>query len=493
MHSSLPKEFISSIEGVKGFDPAAFEAVHASGGQVVSVRVNPAKWPGPVGVRESVVGGGSADERGGGSEPVGERERPLIWPGDEAAGVRMEKVPWSSWGYYLSERPSFTFDPLLHAGGYYVQEASSMVLEQALRQTVDLSRPLRVLDLCAAPGGKSTLVQSLLTEDSLLVSNEVIRSRAGILQENIIKWGAAGAVVTNNDPRELGRMENYFDVVVVDAPCSGSGLFRREPDAIGEWSPENVQLCHQRQQRILADIWPALRKDGILIYSTCSYSMEEDEEILDWMMDVLQASSCRLMTDRAWNIVESQGRRGGYGYRCYPDKLRGEGFFIAAVQKIEGDTFSYPRQKKQGLEKLSRSQAEELRPWIGEGRELFFFRHEGFVRAAPARIAEDIAYLQSFCYLKKAGVLMGQQGGKEFIPEHELALSVIAGRQLPALELSKEEAIEYLRKEEIHTEQGRRGWALVRYQGQNLGWVKILPNRVNNYYPKEWRILKRMP
>ena len=483
MHSSLPKEFISSIEGVKGFDPAAFEAVHASGGQVVSVRVNPAKWPGPAGVRESVVGGGSADER----------ETGMIWPGGEAAGVRMEKVPWSSWGYYLSERPSFTFDPLLHAGGYYVQEASSMVLEQALRQTVDLSRPLRVLDLCAAPGGKSTLVQSLLTEDSLLVSNEVIRSRAGILQENIIKWGAAGAVVTNNDPRELGRMENYFDVVVVDAPCSGSGLFRREPDAIGEWSPENVQLCHQRQQRILADIWPALRKDGILIYSTCSYSVEEDEEILDWIMDALQASSCRLVTDPAWNIVESQGKRGGYGYRCYPDKLRGEGFFIAAVQKNEGDTFSYPRQKKQGLEKLSRSQAEELRPWIGDGRELFFFRHEGFVHAVPARIAEDIAYLQSFCYLKKAGVLMGKQGGKEFIPEHELALSVIAGRQLPALELSRDEAIEYLRKEEIRTEQGRRGWALVRYQGQNLGWVKILPNRVNNYYPKEWRILKRMP
>jgi len=465
LYSSLPKEFIASIGGVKGFDAAAFEAVHASGGQVVSVRLNPAKWSGAG----------------------------MIWPGDETAAVRMEKVPWSSWGYYLNERPSFTFDPLLHAGAYYVQEASSMLLEQALRQTVDLCRPLRVLDLCAAPGGKSTLIQSLLTEDSLLVSNEVIRGRAGILQENIIKWGAAGAVVTNNDPRDLGRMENYFDVIVVDAPCSGSGLFRREPEAIEEWSPENVQLCCQRQQRILADIWPALRKGGILIYSTCSYSVEEDEEILDWMMDALQAGSCRLMTDPAWNIVESQSAGGGYGYRCYPDKLKGEGFFIAAVQKNEGDAFSYPRQKKQGLEKLSRSQAEEMRPWIEEGKELFFFRHEGLVRAAPARIAEDIAYLQSSCYLKKAGVLMGEQGGKEFIPEHELALSVIAGRQLPALELSRQEAIEYLRKEEIRAEQGRKGWTLVRYQGQNLGWVKILPNRVNNYYPKEWRILKRMP
>jgi len=470
--SNLPKALLSSLKGAAGFDTAAFEAVHASGDQVVSVRLNPAKWAGGEGASQGEAG--------------------MIWPGDETGTVRMEKVPWSSCGYYLSRRPSFTFDPLLHAGAYYVQEASSMYLEQALRQTVDLSRPLRVLDLCAAPGGKSTLVQSLLTEDSLLVSNEVIRSRAGILQENIIKWGAAGAVVTNNDPRDLGRMENYFDVIVVDAPCSGSGLFRREPEAIGEWSLDNVQLCHQRQQRILADIWPALAMNGTLIYSTCSYSMEEDEEILDWMIDELQARPCRLVTDPAWNIVESQSKKGGYGYRCYPDKLKGEGFFIAAVQKSEGDTFSYPRQKKQGLEKLSRSQVEELRPWVEEGKDLFFFRHEGFVRGAPARIAEDIAYLQSFCYIKKAGVLMGQQGGKEFIPEHELALSVIAGRQLPALELSREEAIEYLRKEEIRAEQGR-GWALVRYQGQNLGWVKILPNRVNNYYPKEWRILKRIP
>jgi 16S rRNA C967 or C1407 C5-methylase (RsmB/RsmF family)/NOL1/NOP2/fmu family ribosome biogenesis protein len=476
LNSSLPKAFLSSIEGVHGLDAAAFAAVHASGQQVVSVRLNPVKWPGA---------GKHNGDNGGLIVPD------MVWPGDDT--VRMEKVPWSSCGYYLSARPSFTFDPLLHAGAYYVQEASSMLLEQAMRQTVDLSRPLKVLDLCAAPGGKSTLVQSLLTEDSLMVSNEVIRSRAGILQENMIKWGATGTVVTNNDPRELGKMENYFDVIVVDAPCSGSGLFRREPEAIEEWSPENVQLCQQRQQRILADIWPALRKDGILIYSTCSYSNEEDEDILDWMMDTLDARSRQLATDPAWNIVEARGTKGGYGYRCYPDKLKGEGFFIAIVQKNEGDTFFFPRLKKQGLEKLSRGQVEDLRPWIEQDKELFFFRHEAFVRAVPARIAEDIAYLQNFCYLKKAGVLMGQQGAKEFIPEHELALSVIAERQLPALELSRQEAIEYLRKEEIRAESGRKGWALVRYQGQNLGWVKILPNRVNNYYPKDWRILKRAP
>src|ERR1044071_5586576 len=195
----------------------------------------------------------------------------------------MDKIPWTEYGHYLSQRPSFTFDPLFHAGCYYVQEASSMFLEQALKQTIDLSKPLRVLDLCAAPGGKSTHILSLISKDSLLVSNEVIRSRAKILKDNIVKWGYSNVVVTNNDPKDFQRLENHFDVIVVDAPCSGSGLFRREPEAIEEWSINNVQLCCQRQQRILADIIPALKGGGILIYSTCSYSPQEDEQIVQWM------------------------------------------------------------------------------------------------------------------------------------------------------------------------------------------------------------------
>ena len=172
-------------------------------------------------------------------------------------------IPWTDCGYYLESRPSFTFDPLFHAGCYYVQEASSMFLEQALKQTVDLSKPIKILDLCASPGGKSTHIQSLISKDSLLVSNDVIRSRANVLKDNIIKWGCENVVVTNNDPKDFAKLENYFDVIVVDAPCSGSGLFRRDPTAIEEWSENNVQLCSQRQQRILADVWPTLKKDGI--------------------------------------------------------------------------------------------------------------------------------------------------------------------------------------------------------------------------------------
>src|SRR5689334_6896843 len=192
----LPASLMSSLTEAKGFDKESFEAVHRSGEQVTSIRINPGK---------------------------------SIEPSDVAM-----PVPWCHNAYYLNKRPSFTFDPLFHAGCYYVQEASSMFLEQALKQTVDLSRPLKILDLAAAPGGKSTHIQSLISGNSLLVSNEVIKSRNNILKDNIVKWGSDNVAVTNNDPKDFGRLQEYFDVIVVDAPCSGSGLFRRDEEAIGE-------------------------------------------------------------------------------------------------------------------------------------------------------------------------------------------------------------------------------------------------------------------
>lgn len=469
VRSYLPSELLSSLEGVKGFDAAAFERVHASGEQVTSIRLNPAKLPAMV----------AADGRG--SAPG------FDWPGSVAPG----RVPWSGLGYYLGERPSFTFDPLFHAGTYYVQEASGMFLEQVLQQTTDLDRPLRVLDLCAAPGGKSTLIQSVLSDKSLLVSNEVIRSRVSILEENMVKWGGDNVIITNNDPRDFQRMENYFDVIMVDAPCSGSGLFRREPEAVGEWSIENVQICQQRQQRILAHCWPALKQGGILIYSTCSYSKQENEDILDWMTEQLQATSCRLRTDEEWNIVETIGEKGGYGYRFYPDKLKGEGFFIACVRKEEGGAFSYPKSKKPAPERLTRAEEGQIRGWIRPEARVTFFRHNGQAYALPEHLMEDLIYIQASCYLKKAGILAGTPAAREFIPEHDLAMSCLISKDVPVAGLSREQAIQYLRKEEIRIEADRKGWSLVQYEGQNLGWIKVLSNRINNYYPKELRILKR--
>jgi 16S rRNA C967 or C1407 C5-methylase (RsmB/RsmF family)/NOL1/NOP2/fmu family ribosome biogenesis protein len=468
MSHFLPKEFMASLRGIEGFDAAAFEQMHAGGTQPVSIRLNPMK-PAPA---DRMV---QMDQQG------------------DVPALAKRKVPWSSLGYYLEERPSFTFDPLFHAGVYYVQEASGMFLEQVLRQTVDLSRPLKVLDLCAAPGGKSTLIQSLISGDSLLVSNEVIRSRAAILEENIVKWGVANVVITHNDPRDFQRMENYFDVLVVDAPCSGSGLFRREPEAIEEWSMDNVHLCSQRQQRILADCWVALKRGGVLIYCTCSYSKEEDEDILDWLMEQRQASSCKLQIREDWQIVETVSKRGGYGYRFYPDKLEGEGFFIAAVTKNDGGEFAHPRSssRKSLIGKLTRKEEQLVKIWTREELPLQFIQHDEHINALPEHLGVELPFLQACCYLKKAGVMAGKLAGEDFIPEHELALSTLIAPGLPAVELSKEQAIQYLRKEAVVVDSGQRGWSLTRYQGYNLGWMKILPNRVNNYYPAAWRILKR--
>ncbi|HEV9037408.1 MAG TPA: RNA methyltransferase [Puia sp.] len=453
MSSLLSKQFLASLRGLPGYDASAFEAVHAGDRQVTSIRVNPDKT--------------------GDSGPAG-----------------ATRVPWSSWGYYLAVRPYFTFDPLLHAGAYYVQEASSMFLEQALRQTADVTRPLRVLDLCAAPGGKSTLLQAALAAGSLLVSNEVIKSRVPVLEENMIKWGGVNSVVTNNDPRDLSRLENYFDVIVVDAPCSGSGLFRRDPETMKEWSPAQVQLCSGRQQRILSDIWPALRQDGVLIYSTCSYSREENEDILDWTAEEFDATPCRLLLSPEWNIVESEGIQKTWGYRFYPDRLNGEGFFIGALRKNGGGTFSPPRRTAQP-ERAGKKELESLHKWVKPETALFFFHHGDQIHVLPEPLAAELPILQSACYLKTAGVVLGTPSAKEFIPDHGLAMSTVIHPDLPAIGLTHEQALNYLRKEEVRTETEHRGWSLVRYAGHNLGWVKVLPSRWNNYYPKQWRILKR--
>ena len=167
------------------------------------------------------------------SPPVSIRINPK-----KSKAIHVARIPWTEYGYYLDARPSFTLDPSFHAGSYYVQDASSMFLEQAVKQSLDLSQPLRVLDLCAAPGGKSTHLLSLISPGALLIANEVIGTRATILSENIQKWGHANVIVTHNDPEDFQRLPGYFDAIVVDAPCSGEGLFRKDPEAMNEWSPE---------------------------------------------------------------------------------------------------------------------------------------------------------------------------------------------------------------------------------------------------------------
>jgi NOL1/NOP2/sun family putative RNA methylase len=452
----LPSSFITSLQGLKGFDETSFINVHNNPEQITSVRVNPNKNPNDV----------------------------LLFAGNE-------KINWCRNGYYLKERPSFTLDPLFHAGAYYVQEASSMFLEEVLRQTVDLSKSSRVLDLCAAPGGKSTLTQSVISGDSLLVANEVIKTRVNILAENISKWGAANVIVTNNDPRDFQRLPGFFDVVVVDAPCSGSGLFRKDADAISEWSEQNVQLCSQRQQRILADVWPALKENGILIYSTCSYSQEEDEMIADWLMEGFRVEGLRLKVEEEWGIVETvSSKHNAYGYRFYPGKVKGEGFFIAAFRKNAGSGIGDHKQKNR-LEKLPSKEVDIVKPYLKSPGDFFFIKQKDEVIAIPKQFEENLAALQNSLYIRKAGVKTGNIIRNELLPHHELALSTIINASLPSAGLDEATALQYLRKHDISMNGVPKGWLLVKYGGLLLGWVKVLPGRVNNYYPKEWRIVNK--
>lgn len=448
----LPQALLDSLENIEGFARDRFLKVHEAGEQVTSIRINPLKWSSP---KDLEISG---------------------------------KVPWTEYGYYLDKRPSFTFDPHFHAGCYYVQEASSMFLEQALKQTISLQDDLYILDLSAAPGGKSTHLQSLFSGNSLLVSNEVIKTRANTLKQNIIKWGATNVVVTNNDPRHFASLQGFFDVIVVDAPCSGSGLFRKDPEAIGEWSRENVMLCSGRQQRILADVLPALKENGVLIYSTCSYSKEEDEDIMDWLAGEMDMLNLSLEIDTEWNIVKTiSSSSKSEGYRFYPDKLKGEGFFLACFKKRSGS-----ENKKLKLPKAEKATAKEraiVTDWVKmDGLELL--KHKDQFFAFPSALMEALPVLQSKLYIQYAGLGIGEIIRDKFIPDHALAMSGLVKENVPKVDLLYEDAIRYLQKQELGRLPEGKGWQLACYKGVNLGWMNVLTGRINNYYPKDLRILK---
>jgi 16S rRNA C967 or C1407 C5-methylase (RsmB/RsmF family)/NOL1/NOP2/fmu family ribosome biogenesis protein len=477
----LPESFLNSLQDVEGFNRETFEKVHREGEQVTSVRINPAKAS--IANRESSI-----------ENPLNDNvsESSLILSASLVRDSRFtvhDGVPWSQYGYYLEKRPSFTFDPLFHAGCYYVQEASSMFLEQALQQLVDLSQPLKILDLSAAPGGKSTHIQSLISKESLLVSNEVIRSRCAVLTDNSIKWGSSNVVVTNNDPAAFKKLPGYFDVIVVDAPCSGSGLFRKDEGAISEWSLNSVALCSQRQQRILADVLPALKQNGLLIYSTCSYSREEDENIAGWLAEEFEMKSEKLRLEKEWGIVESESpKTNAAGYRFYPDKVKGEGFFISCFRKTNGEQEAKLKPAK--LEKASAKEKAILRPWLKDA-DMELIKENNSFAALPAWLVNEYVLLRAVLNVQYKGTGLGQIMKDKLVPDHSLALSTILSDNTPATELSYEEAIKYLQRQELSITPVNTGWQTVNYQKHVLGWINALPNRINNYYPKELRILKR--
>lgn len=399
-----------------------------------------------------------------------------------------DEVPWHEDGYYLSERPQFTLDPLFHAGCYYVQEASSMFVEQVLQQY--LPRASVVLDLCAAPGGKSTLISQFLGDEGLLVSNEVVRQRVFILSENIQKWGNGNTVVTHNQAADFGmRLPQLFDCILVDAPCSGEGMFRKDKGAITEWSQANVDACVTRQRKILNDVWDSLCPGGLLIYSTCTFNPWENEENVQWIVEELGADVLPVTIQPSWGIVEGQP-----GYHFYPHKTRGEGFYICALRK-QGNADTRPIEKR--LPKYKHQplptveQQDVMKQWLQDPTHWVMRQQDRFVLAFPAKYKELINILSKHFICISTGFGISELRGKAPVPQH--ALSMVKALRKDAFttaELSLQQALSYLRNEAIILENMPSEVLLVTYQHVPLGFVKNVGNRCNNLYPKEWRIRK---
>jgi NOL1/NOP2/fmu family ribosome biogenesis protein len=318
-----------------------------------------------------------------------------------------------------------------------------------------------------------------------------------VLGDNLTRWGTANTIVTNNDPKDFIRLKGFFDIILVDAPCSGSGMFRKDPAAMDEWSEANVNLCHQRQERILADVYPALKEGGYLIYSTCSYAHQENEDILDWLCTEFEFESIDIPMvrqahhDNKWGIVKTQSpKKQAHGYRFYPDKVKGEGLFAACLQKTEDSGTVNGRFDSQ--QKLNAKEIATIKNYINQPDDYYLFKVTNDWLAIPNQHKESLNVLHKNLYIKKSGVRIGRLAGNDLIPDHELALSLLINKDaFVETELNREQAIQYLRKDALILDTDKKGWSLMNFEGHALGWAKILPGRLNNYYPKELRILSQ--
>lgn len=400
-------------------------------------------------------------------------------------------VPWNDYGYYLPKRPVFTLDPLLHAGAYYVQEAGSMFISYIVKQ-LPLPDTKNILDLCAAPGGKSSLLSTFVGYHDLLVSNEISRSRLNALKENLVKWGEPNIFISNNDHSAFEKTPAFFDLILVDAPCSGEGMIRKDPDVLDEWSADNVAMCATRQKDILASAWEALKPGGFLIYSTCTFNTEENENNLQWMFDEYGAENFPVMVMPHWNIIHTKTALID-GYRFFPHKISSEGFFVSVMHKPgtadvqTGLKIKYPA-KNFAAERIANKMSE----WLIAG-DYVFIQEKEEIFAIPKQLFERYEYLKERIELQYYGAKVLEIKGEDLIPAPELAMSLLLNKShFPVVETEKKQALKYLRRDQIKFK-APLGWNLITYKGLGLGWIKQLENRSNNYFPKEWRILMQLP
>lgn len=407
----------------------------------------------------------------------------------------LPSVAWNPEGRVLEKRPIFTLDPLFHAGAYYVQESSSMFLGHIL-ESVSAPKDGIYLDLSAAPGGKATLLGSYLGDEGFLVANEVIKARANILKENIIKWGLGNTIVTQNDPEHFGELQGFFDLVLVDAPCSGEGMFRKDPEARDEWSLDHVQLCALRQERIMDQAAALVKAGGYLIYSTCTFNERENEEIVKYVVSEFAYEPVRIPLQPEWNIVESnietdEGQF--FGYRFFPHLVPGEGLFVTVLKRSEDAEVLEPRRVKDFkhpfLKSVSNAEAAMIQSQVDLPENSVFYKLQESVFWLNANFRQHFEFLSRYLNIKYVGVELGQLSKSQLIPSHEWAMSIFPKTSFPTFDLDIKQALQFLRREEFSLNGDLpEGWILITFANLPLGWIKNLGNRINNYYPKEWRI-----
>lgn len=415
-----------------------------------------------------------------------------------------QPVPWNPLGAILEDRPNFTLDPIFHAGGYYVQDSSSMFVGHVFRDILadfrdKLSdRPLRVLDLCAAPGGKTTdiaaSIRTALGDNFMLVSNEVMKQRAGILADNVAIWGDPNVMVTSADPSCFSRLDGYFDIVVADVPCSGEGMFRKDEEALAQWSEDNVALCQSRQRRIIADMWDSLAEGGILIYSTCTFNRFENDLNIRWICDNLGAEP--LSAHDGGRTCSFPGvLKTEYGYLLVPGLVKGEGQYCSAVLKTSGHgRAKAPRQARKTT--AAQSAGKQLKALLPE--DLFnvqtkLYLHNGYVDAIPQQTADEFETVAALIRPAAGGCRAGILKGKDFIPSADLALSIMMSSGTYAeYEADLPTALKFLHRDTVDIA-GPRGFICMKYEGMRLGFVKNIGNRCNNLHPASRRIRMDIP
>ena len=406
-------------------------------------------------------------------------------PADAAA------VAWCPDGVYLESRPQFTFDPALHHGLYYVQDASSMAICHAIRSLIgNRETPLRYLDACAAPGGKTTAAISALPVGSLVVANEYDYRRAAVLSENLAKWGTPDVIVSRGDTSRFSRLTDCFDMIAADVPCSGEGMMRKDDEAVTQWSPSLVAECVSRQREIIDNLWPALRPGGYLIYSTCTFNRHENEEMVEYICSELGGETVDVGLS-GFEGVASAIRSDHHCYRFVPGRIRGEGLFMSVIRKDGDGNLSDPKAAKKPLTLFSKpsTEAHKALDWINGKFDLYMLGDR--IVALPYDKSRVMRDMSSWLDVISAGVVVATQKGRDIIPSQELALSTaLSPGAFPTAGLDYCAAVAYLRRENVSVD-APKGFVMLTYDGRPLGFVKNLGNRANNLYPQSWRIISQ--